>query len=181
MVLPTPLELALLGLLLEEPRSGYDLRKLFATTPLGRYTDSPGAIYPALGRLRRRRLVRSARRRPRSLRPREVFAATRSGRHAFLRWLASVPTRDDVVWNEDAEMLKFAYLGVFCRPGRARTFLRSYLAGVTEYSRELRSYLRARGRGFPATGRMAIQLAIQVLDARTRWAKRALRWARRRR
>ena len=49
---------ALLGLLEERPRSGYDLRKVFAQTAMGTFSDSPGAIYPALGRLEKRGLVR---------------------------------------------------------------------------------------------------------------------------
>jgi len=47
------LELALLGLVLREQRSGYALRKVFAETALGGNSSSPGAIYPALKRQRR--------------------------------------------------------------------------------------------------------------------------------
>ena len=41
----TPLSYALLGLMQMEPRSGYALRKVFETTPLGGYSSSPGSIY----------------------------------------------------------------------------------------------------------------------------------------
>ena len=51
---PTALEYALLGLLHQQPQSGYDLRKVFETTALGNYSGSPGAIYPALRRLESR-------------------------------------------------------------------------------------------------------------------------------
>src|SRR5260370_3518580 len=50
---------ALLGLLRQQPRSGYDLRKIFANTPMGTFSDSPGAIYPALQRLEKHGLVSS--------------------------------------------------------------------------------------------------------------------------
>jgi len=46
---------ALLGLLHQKERSGYDLRKVFTHTPVKHFSDSPGAIYPALRRLERRR------------------------------------------------------------------------------------------------------------------------------
>ena len=49
---------ALLGLIFEQPRSGYDLRKIFTTTAMGSFSDSPGAIYPALARLEANGLVR---------------------------------------------------------------------------------------------------------------------------
>jgi len=49
---------ALLGLIHQKPSSGYDLRKTFAETAMGNYSDSPGAIYPALERLESQGLVR---------------------------------------------------------------------------------------------------------------------------
>src|SRR5580704_12277438 len=49
---------ALLGLLHQKPASGYDLRKIFSSTSLKSYSDSPGAIYPALGRLEKQGLIR---------------------------------------------------------------------------------------------------------------------------
>ena len=48
---------ALLGLIHQQPMSGYDLRKIFASTAMGSFSDSPGAIYPAR-RLEARGLVR---------------------------------------------------------------------------------------------------------------------------
>lgn len=49
---------ALLGLLHQRPSSGYALRRTFATMPMGTFSDSPGAIYPALRRLEQQGLVR---------------------------------------------------------------------------------------------------------------------------
>ena len=49
---------ALLGLLMETPLSGYDIRRIFTQTPLATFSDSPGAIYPALKRLEAAGLVR---------------------------------------------------------------------------------------------------------------------------
>ena len=48
---------ALLRLLYQKSRSGYDLRKVFAETAMGNYSSSPGAIYPALQRLEVDQLV----------------------------------------------------------------------------------------------------------------------------
>jgi DNA-binding PadR family transcriptional regulator len=42
---------ALLGLIHQKPSSGYDLRKTFTETAMGSFSNSPGAIYPALARL----------------------------------------------------------------------------------------------------------------------------------
>lgn len=36
------------------PSSGYDLKRIFATTPVGLYQPSSGTLYPALRRLEQR-------------------------------------------------------------------------------------------------------------------------------
>jgi hypothetical protein len=75
----TTLEFALLGLLDQRPLSGYDLRRIFATTPFTYYSDSPGAVYPALRRLEARGWIASLASAPtnargrRALRQREVL------------------------------------------------------------------------------------------------------------
>jgi len=49
---------ALLGLLWQSPRSGYDLRKFFSATPMNVFQRQSGAIYPALRRLEQRGFIR---------------------------------------------------------------------------------------------------------------------------
>src|SRR3954462_14165168 len=64
---------ALLGLLQQKPSSGYDLRKIFSSTSMKTYSDSPGAIYPALRRLEQEALIRGTIEEGSGLRRREVF------------------------------------------------------------------------------------------------------------
>jgi hypothetical protein len=47
----TSFEQILLGLTCMAPASGYDLKRIFAATPMGVYQPSSGALYPALRRL----------------------------------------------------------------------------------------------------------------------------------
>src|SRR5262245_42081152 len=101
------LEMALLALLKQKARSGYDLRKLFVTTPLRHYSDSPGSIYPALRRLRARKWVKAVAARN-NARGREVLHVTNLGRRAILDWLRQPITRNDVVWGFDQLLLRFA-------------------------------------------------------------------------
>ena len=49
---------AILGLLQHQASSGYELRKVFSSTSMKTYSDSPGAIYPALRRLEQQGLIR---------------------------------------------------------------------------------------------------------------------------
>ncbi len=54
----TAFEHVLLGLVCLSPASGYDLKRIFAATPMGVYQPSSGALYPALRRLEAKGLVR---------------------------------------------------------------------------------------------------------------------------
>ena len=55
----TSFEHILLGMICRRRSSGYDLKRIFAATPMGVYQPSSGALYPALRRLERKGLVRA--------------------------------------------------------------------------------------------------------------------------
>jgi DNA-binding PadR family transcriptional regulator len=83
----TLLELALLGLTHRSPQSGYDLRKTFASTAMGHYSSSPGAIYPALKRLQARGLLSSSVDSTTRLRPKRLFRPTANGLAILKAWV----------------------------------------------------------------------------------------------
>jgi hypothetical protein len=60
----TSFEQILLGLICMAPASGYDLKRVFASTPMGVYQPSSGALYPALRRLELGELIRTQAGRP---------------------------------------------------------------------------------------------------------------------
>src|SRR5262245_61433909 len=101
---------ALLGLLHQEPRSGYDLRKVFANTPMGTFSDSPGAIYPALQRLERQGLVRGLLQPSSGRRRRRVFRPTASGKYSFKVWQTKAVSADEVVRHLEELMLRFSFM-----------------------------------------------------------------------
>jgi DNA-binding PadR family transcriptional regulator len=86
----TEFEEVLLGMIAAAPSTGYDLKQAFATTPMGIYQPSSGALYPALRRLERRGLLRaepdSPGDGPRSRR-RFVYHLTEPGRSAHTAWI----------------------------------------------------------------------------------------------
>src|SRR4051812_2544277 len=108
--IPSTLEMALVGLLLQEHRSGYDLRKQFATTVWRHYSDSPGSIYPALKRLRDRRWIEPVNQREPQARQRQEFKATAAGKSAFLGWLNQPLSRETVRFAQQELMLRFAFM-----------------------------------------------------------------------
>lgn len=170
----TPLGLAILGLLHQEPRSGYDLRKVFATTPMGYYSDSPGAIYPALRRLEEKGLVRGRVDGSKALRPRKVFSPTDEGLRALERWVTQPVTRDDVARGTDDLMLRFAFMGQLVDRQTTSRFLRSLAHAIDEHIAGLEPYLDGMQEPEAIHGRLALEAGIESYRSEARWARRAL-------
>lgn len=83
----TEFEQILLGLIVDTPRSGYDLKVFFAETPASVYEPSSGALYPGLRRLEQRGLLVSERVPSAGRRARVVYRATAEGTAVHLAWL----------------------------------------------------------------------------------------------
>ena len=171
---PTSLELALLGLLHQEPMSGYDLRKVFVTTALGNYSSSPGAIYPALGRLEKLGLVIGREDRTRSLRPKKVFRPSARGRRVFAAWLERPVTRDDVCRRLDELMLRFAFHWVLASSAASRRLLKGLLGELQAYLKELVAQKKLFPAEAPIHSLLALEAGIEQYRACARWARKAL-------
>src|SRR5207248_2487608 len=83
----TPFEHVLIGLVCLSPASGYDLKRIFAATPMGLYQPSSGSLYPALRRLEGKGLVKALDGTGESARHRRVYEPTQAGRAAHATWL----------------------------------------------------------------------------------------------
>lgn len=173
---PTNLGFALLGLIHQEPMSGYDLRKVFAETALGSYSSSPGAIYPALARLEKQGLVVGEEDRSKSLRPKKLYRPSEKGRSAFRDWLSQDVTREDVNRNLDELMLRFAFHGVLDDPGATRRFLEGLSTELDAFVSELESQRKLMPETTPVQSRLALEAGIEQAAASARWARKALRY-----
>jgi DNA-binding PadR family transcriptional regulator len=161
---------ALLGLIHQQPMSGYDLRKLFTSTAMGSYSDSPGAIYPALKRLEASGLARGTVEESASLRKRRVFAITPKGLAALQAWLKKPVTRDDVMRRVDDLMLRFAFMDQALGAEWAARFLAELVEEIEGYLPGLQQYLESHGSEMPLSGRLALECGIQEYVMRLRWA-----------
>ena len=169
----TPLGYALIGLAIAEPRTGYALRKVFETTPMGRYSSSPGSIYPALAKLEGNGLLEK---RPASGAAKENYHATRKGRAALKRWLVDPVTLDDVANNMEVTMLRFAFLESVGDVTRTIEFLYSFREAVDAHLKQLRVYMKsAAGASLSAHGRLAMESGIGGYAAQLKWADHAIR------
>jgi DNA-binding PadR family transcriptional regulator len=171
---PTTLEFALLGLVGQQPQSGYDLRKIFETTAMGSYSGSPGAIYPALKRLESQGLIEGEVDSSKVLRPRKVFRVTEGGRAILFEWLSATIEREDVERRVDELMLRFAFHGLLDDPGETRRFLEGFQKETEEYVVELKAQARSFPEKAPPHPRLALAAGIAQFDAMRRWAQRAL-------
>jgi DNA-binding PadR family transcriptional regulator len=166
---------ALLGLLHQQPRSGYDLRKVFANTPMGTFSDSPGAIYPALQRLEKRGLVASRVHASSGLRQRRLFRPTASGKRAFKAWQTRTITSDDVIHRVDELKLRFSFMDQTAGSSQAMRFLKALAKELAAYIPTLRKFLKVHGVNMPLSGRLALESGIRSYETLLGWAGSAFR------
>lgn len=168
------LSLAILGLISQRPLTGYDIRKVFATTPMGHFSSSPGAIYPALKRIEDAGLVRGRAGQGKTRRERVVYEITPRGLEALKQHLSQPVTRDCVIWHMDDLMMRFAFMdGIIGRKGTVR-FLQDFASQIDAYAAVLRGYLQGVKDIMPPCGRLAMENGIQGYEMNARWARRAI-------
>jgi DNA-binding PadR family transcriptional regulator len=170
----TVLEFALLGLASQKPRSGYELIKVFRDTPMAHYSDSPGAIYPALTRLESAGLLRGRTERVYKLRPRREFEPTQRGADELVRWLRQRPTQQDVAHRLDEVMLRFAFMDAHLNATECQAFLEELEKSLAAHLRELKKYVRAVDGRMSRHGLLALEGGKMACATQLRWARRAL-------
>ena len=172
---PTSLGYALLGLIHMQPQTGYDLRKLFASTPMGHYSSSPGAIYPALKRLEKEELIQGEVVDGETLRPKRVYTATPLGVETLREWVSQPIVKDDLLHKDDELMLRFALMGSVVDNEATRRFLSQMSDVLDQYIPELEQILAAFPKEGPPHGRLALSSGIDAYKARRRWARKAIK------
>jgi DNA-binding PadR family transcriptional regulator len=168
----TPMKLAIVGLLWQHARSGYDLVRVFSETAMGGFSSSPGAIYPALKSLQRAGLIVGKVENRDTLRPRKVFRLTAAGTEALKENLRRPVTRDDVMRNADGVLLQFAFAGEVLGPGEAVRVLEAFAFEVESYLPDLKAQLAALPRATSPYGGHALKHGIDMYRAEARWARR---------
>ena len=172
----TTLGHVLLGLLHQEPRSGYDLRKVVVSTPMSLFSDSPGAIYPALKALQKAGLivVEAA---ARAGRRKATFVPSAKGRDAFVAWLRQPPTHDDVTRLWPLMMLRLAFMDGLVPPAEVVTFLTRLQVEIDAHIGELEGFMGRHRAVLPPAARLALESGINDVRARATWLTRARRQA----
>jgi DNA-binding PadR family transcriptional regulator len=171
----TVLDFALLGLVSQEPRSGYELIKMFRETPMAHYSDSPGAIYPALRRLEAAGLLRGKTEHVHELRPRRKFEPTQRGADELVQWLRQRPSQEDVARRPDELMLRFAFMDAHLSAAECRMFLEELEKSLAAHLRDLKRYVRSVVQGqMSRHGLLALEGGLMGCETQLRWVRRAL-------
>ena len=165
---------ALLGLLQQRPASGYALRKIFSTTAMTTYSDSPGAIYPALRRLLQQGLIRGSVERGAGMRRRQVFRLTSKGLAELKNWIALPVTQGDIIRGLDELMLRFAFSEQAAGPAVTIKLLKSMRGELSAYIPCLQQQLQAGRAVMPTSGRLALENGIMSYESFLQWTRHAL-------
>ena len=168
---PTTLGYALLGLLSLEPRSGYALRQVFALTPMGLYSSSPGAIYPALKSLQKADLVQKTTNSDIS-KSKSVFEITEQGEEKLVEWLRSPVSYEDVERREAELILRFSMMSHHLTLKEVKDFLLSLEQQTRELHSNLIVYLDTNREALGDIPSAAMQYGIDQVKTRAEWAQR---------
>lgn len=163
-----------MGLLHSRPSSGYELRKMFAQTPLITFSDSPGAIYPALARLEEQGLVQGQVEETSSLRRKKTYRLSAEGVNELKKWLREPVTREDVIWGMEEISLRFAFSDSVIGEGNSTELLEALERELKSYLPVLRDYLKSHGSHLTTSGRLSLEMGIRVYVAQLQWTRDAL-------
>jgi DNA-binding PadR family transcriptional regulator len=172
----TPFEHILLGLICTEPSSGYDLKRIFAVTPMGIYQPSSGTLYPALRRLEQKGLVEAqapSGQGGQSARRRRVYEPTRAGRAAHLNWLRTPVEPATVSRDLGLHLMRFVMMENQLPREDVLTFLQNLANTLAALTAQLEQYSAAAD--FPDRHpRLALDHGIAIHRASLRWAEQTV-------
>jgi len=172
---PTEFEQVLLGMIAAAPSTGYDLKHEFATTPLGVYQPSSGALYPALRRLEAKGLIRAtaAEGAAESSRRRRVYELTAAGRAANVAWLRAPIEPSTVARDLGLHLVRFVMMEHAFERDEVLRFLVSLRDSLAEFTAGLERYAAA-----PPDGdlhpRLALDHGLAVYRASLEWTEQAI-------
>lgn len=169
-----PTEFAILGLLAERPRSGYDIKKEVEERLSHFWSESYGHIYPMLHRLHDRDLVVKEVERQEGKPDRKVYHVTEDGRRALEDWFAEPPPP----LRPRNEFLLRLFLGRHASPEYLLRDVRHHGAGAREALARLRAVkarLEAEAGAHPdrVYWDLVLDYGLRALGALAEWSDEA--------
>ena len=166
----TSLDYAILGLLRQKNRTGYQIRQIFETTAMGNYSSSPGSIYPAINKLKAASLVQKTDFEA----PRSPFCITDQGAKSLSSWLRIPIASEDFPKNIAGLMLRFALMDNRVAIKYKLSFLEAFRENAEVYLDSLQKFRSSQETHQPMNGLLAVEHGIEVYRAHIRWASRTI-------
>ena len=173
----TSFEHILLGLICIEPSSGYDLKRIFAVTPMGVYQPSSGTVYPALRRLELIGMIQTqtpSGQNGSSARHRRVYEPTQAGRAAHEAWLRTPVEPATVASDLGLHLMRFVMMESLFPVEEVVGFLRSFADALAEFTGGLEQYTATADLG-TRHARLALNHGLAVHRASLQWAEHTIR------
>lgn len=172
----TSFEHILLGMVCMAPSSGYDLKRIFAVTPMGIYQPSSGALYPALRRLEQKGLVRAqtpSRLADESARQRRVYEPTQPGRAAHLSWLGTLVEPATVSRDLGLHLVRFVMMEHVLPREEVLEFLQDLKDALAAFTGELERHTVTTDLNDHHPG-LALDHGLAVHRASLQWAEHTI-------
>jgi len=171
----TPFEHILIGLVCLSPASGYDLKRIFAATPMGIYQPSSGSLYPALHRLEAKGLVKALDGTGgESDRHRRVYEPTPAGRTAHTTWLRTPVEVSTVSRDLGLHLMRFVMMEHASSREEVLAFLDDLSDALGAFTAQLERYAAATAQLDDRHPGLALDHGIAVHRASLQWTRHAI-------
>lgn len=169
----TPFEHILIGLVCLSPASGYDLKRIFAATPMGIYQPSSGSLYPALRRLEANGLLK-ADGTGEPARHRRVYQPTQAGRAAHAAWLRTPVDVATVSRDLGLHLMRFVMMEHASSREEVLSFLGDLKDALEAFTAGLEGYAPAAAKSGDRHPGLALDHGLAVHRASLRWTRHAI-------
>lgn len=168
---PTLLDFAILGLIQNQPLSGYGIRKVFEETAMGNYSNSPGTIYPAIKRLEKFELVERVLQQDTA---KTRIQITKKGLLRLKEWLLQPIEKKEVEKKTDELLLRFAFMETLVNKVQKIIFLHSFHDLLKAYIQDLQTFYSKESSTMPLHARLAFQHGIESSKTTLKWCKNTI-------
>jgi DNA-binding PadR family transcriptional regulator len=170
----TDFEQVLLSMVAAAPSAGYDLKQAFATTPLGVYEPSSGALYPALRRLEQRGLLRAEPGQPSDqARRRFVYHITEAGLAAHTAWVRQPVDPATISQDLPLHLMRFVMMEALIPRAEVLAFLADVRDALAAFLDGLEKYASTATFGDHHSP-LALDHGVSTFAASLAWAKRTI-------
>ena len=170
----TDFEQVLLGVIADEPRSGYGLKKLFNSSPASVYQPSPGALYPALRRLEERGLLHAEKQVSSGRRALRLYQVTEAGLAVYLEWLRKPVVPETVGADLGQHLMRFSLMESYLERAEVIAFLADLGDALDGFVRGMEQFVVSRQGTLREHALLALEHGIAIHRASLEWVRSAM-------